>query len=363
MIGQLTLFDYNALDTETRIVVQQRTTEIKALMKRAAGDIIDAGLKSIEVRTLLRHNKGGGFEGWIRYEGLESRMIYHFIRVAETFGNFENFSKLNIGVSALYLLAAPSTPESARDEALARASTGEPITHQAARDIISNHRNPPIPFVPDEEDNEPLTPYEAGIAAQYTNGAGEPNEPTDDGASRMKPKINRAGDMYEPRGFDACQTPAHAIDPLLPYLSTEWTVWEPACGEGMLVEAFYDAGRNVIGSDILTGDNFFTCDGPDRWDCLITNPPYSIKYPWLERCYQLGKPFALLLPVETLGAQRAQALFVEHGVQIILLDKRINFKMPNIGWDGSSAQFPVAWFTWGFQLETQIVFAKINATD
>jgi hypothetical protein len=35
---QVTMFDYAALDTETRITVQQRTTEIKALMKRAATD-------------------------------------------------------------------------------------------------------------------------------------------------------------------------------------------------------------------------------------------------------------------------------------------------------------------------------------
>lgn len=175
----------------------------------------------------------------------------------------------------------------------------------------------------------------------------------------MKPKINRAGSVYEARGFDACQTPGYAIDPLLPYLSEGWTIWEPACGEGNLLDALYEAGHDAIGTDIIQGCNFFEHD-PETWDCLITNPPYSIKYQWLERCYQLGRPFALLLPVETLGAQRAQALFIEHGVQIILFDKRINFKMPNVGWEGSSAQFPVAWFTWGLELETQIVFAKLR---
>ena len=39
---------YAALDTETRIIVQQRTSEIKALMKRAATDIIEIGQKLIE---------------------------------------------------------------------------------------------------------------------------------------------------------------------------------------------------------------------------------------------------------------------------------------------------------------------------
>lgn len=180
----------------------------------------------------------------------------------------------------------------------------------------------------------------------------------DDDRSRMKPKINRAGDVDEPKGFDVCQTPPEAIDPLLPYIPERAVIWEPACGECSLVDAFYDAGHDVIASDIHQGQNFFNFD-PDGWDYLITNPPYSIKYQWLERCYKLGRPFALLLPVETLGAKAAQTLFIQYGVQVILLNKRINFKMPNIGWDGSSAQFPVAWFTWGMDLETQIVFGTL----
>lgn len=177
---------------------------------------------------------------------------------------------------------------------------------------------------------------------------------------RQKPKTNRAGDLYVPQGFDACQTPPAAIDPLLPFLDVSWTVWEPACGEGLLVEALYDSGfHDVEISDLLTGKNFFEY-APTSWDCLVTNPPYSIKYKWLERCYQLGKPFALLLPVETLGAATAQVLFREYGVELILLDKRVNFKMPNKGWDGGGAQFPVAWFTWGLGIGQQLTFGRLG---
>ena len=35
----------------------------------------------------------------------------------------------------------------------------------------------------------------------------------------MKPKINRAGDPQESKGFDRCNTPAYALDPLLPYIN------------------------------------------------------------------------------------------------------------------------------------------------
>lgn len=75
--------------------------------------------------------------------------------------------------------------------------------------------------------------------------------------------------------------------------------------------------------------------------------------------YQLGKPFALLMPVEVLGAKSAQRNFKAHGIEVILLDKRVNFKMPEKGWLGSGAQFPTAWFTWGLNIGKQITFATL----
>ena len=71
-------------------------------------------------------------------------------------------------------------------------------------------------------------------------------------------------------------------------------------------------------------------------------------------------PFALLIPVETLGAKTAQALFREFGLEVIFLDRRINFKMPGKGWAGSAAQFPTAWFTWGLAIGRQMTFAQLE---
>ncbi len=43
------IFDYAALKPETRIVVQQRRSEIKSLMRHTASDIFDIGQKLTEV--------------------------------------------------------------------------------------------------------------------------------------------------------------------------------------------------------------------------------------------------------------------------------------------------------------------------
>lgn len=247
-----------------------------------------------------------------------------------------------------------------------------------ASEAISNIGNEPLGSLPTHESQiRPLTRLDpdgqrlawqravetapaSGITAGHVQRVVDDMIRPEQGNGKHKPKTNRAGDEYIPQGFDACQTPAYALDPLLPYLRPEWVVWEPAAGEGMLVGGLYDSGfKTVVTSDILTGQNFFDYE-PERWDCLITNPPYSIKYKWLERCYALNKPFALLLPVETLGAKSAQIHFREHGIEVIFLDRRINFKMPNIGWEGSAAQFPVAWFTWGLKIGQQMTFARLS---
>jgi len=51
-----------------------------------------------------------------------------------------NLADLDIQDSALYLLAAPSTPEPARQEALDKAEQGETVTHQQAKELIDAHK-------------------------------------------------------------------------------------------------------------------------------------------------------------------------------------------------------------------------------
>ncbi len=154
----------------------------------------------------------------------------------------------------------------------------------------------------------------------------------------MKPKKN-----YVPGPLDKCQTPPYGIVPLLPYLNPNWIVWEPASGEGHLVRALSPYVRKIITSDLGTGQDFFKWL-PEQFDVIITNEPFSLKYAWLKRCYELEKPFAVLLPVESIGAKQGQHLIKTYGAELMLLDQRIDFKMPEKGWN-SHAQFPTMW--WG----------------
>src|SRR3990167_2090662 len=157
--------------------------------------------------------------------------------------------------------------------------------------------------------------------------------------------------------YDRFQTPAYAILPLLPYIGSNQSVWEPACGVGNLVNSFISHGfLRVIGTDILTGDDFFGCVPKDE-EIIVTNPPYSLKIEWIRRCYELGKPFALLLPM-TVMEQAVCKMFDAHGIELIIPYQRINFETPS--GEGSGAWFKTAWFTWRLNIGKQLTFVDLS---
>ena len=128
-------FDYSRLDAQIRTLAQTRADEIKRLMKQTAYNIIQIGQKLLEMKECLGH---GYFGRWLRAEFEWSQdTANRFINVAKHLGEIPQIAEFDIAPSALYLLAAPSTPDAARDIALERAARGESITHKAAKAIVA----------------------------------------------------------------------------------------------------------------------------------------------------------------------------------------------------------------------------------
>lgn len=142
-------FDYANLDAPTSQFVQQQTGEIRGLMKRTVESIFEIGQRLITVKKRLGH---GRFGSWLETEfDWDERTARRFMSVAENLKNkSDTVTDGNFAPSALYILAAPSTPEAARDEAFARAKAGESITKKAAKEIqrkysSSNIKSDPVP--------------------------------------------------------------------------------------------------------------------------------------------------------------------------------------------------------------------------
>ena len=140
---------------------------------------------------------------------------------------------------------------------------------------------------------------------------------------------------------DEIYTPEIALLPLLKYLPKGLKIWECTdFGESNITKVLKEHGYEVISTHKTNFD--FLKDKPSfDFDIIITNPPYSLKDDFIEKCYSYNKPFALLLPITALEGLRRGALYRKFGLQLIILDKRINFMK-----DKKSNWFNTSWFCW-----------------
>lgn len=155
---------------------------------------------------------------------------------------------------------------------------------------------------------------------------------------------------------DEIYTPSYAINPLLPYLDKTKVIWDCAYGTGKLAEHFMSKGFSVVGNE---NQDFLDCDIPEC-DYIITNPPYSKKEEFIKRCYQINKPFALLMPLTALEGQKRGKMYKDNGIQIIIPNKRINFITPN---GGKSSWFATAWFCYKLNLPKDLMFVELKGDD
>ena len=122
---------------------------------------------------------------------------------------------------------------------------------------------------------------------------------------------------------DETLTPAYAVVPIIKYVDKNKIVWCPFDEEDSeYVRLLRENGNTVIATHIFNGQNFFDYE-PEKYDVIISNPPFSIKDDILKRLNELGKPFAVLFPLPTLQGQKRFEYLKD--TQALIFDKRINF--------------------------------------
>jgi len=146
---------------------------------------------------------------------------------------------------------------------------------------------------------------------------------------------------------DECYTPPQAIIPLMEFLDKKLTYYDCTSNiSSNIVDFLNNNGFKCYSSN---GLDFLKDNIPNNIDVIITNPPYSKKDKFIEKCYELNKPFALLLPVSSLQGQKRGLLFEKYGIELLVLNKRIDFT------GKGSPHFGVAWFCNGI-LPKKLIF-------
>lgn len=157
---------------------------------------------------------------------------------------------------------------------------------------------------------------------------------------------------------DFYATPPEAVRALLEVESFSGTIWEPACGDGAIVNVLRAVGHRVYASDLVDRG----CpDSESRIDFLleqppgvhigaiVTNPPYALAKPFVVHALGLAVPkVAMLLRLAFLeGSGRSSILDTGLLARVHVFRNRLPM-MHRHGWDGpqASSSIAFAWFVW-----------------
>ena len=162
------------------------------------------------------------------------------------------------------------------------------------------------------------------------------------------PKLDNFNDMY---------TPPEAMEYIIPFLNKDLIYWEACYGKGHMADELRRNRFNVIGNeniDCLVSE-------PDKWDFLITNPPFNGNKKFIERAIDLKKPFAFLVRLEHIGGVEAMRLLKDLDFRIIIPEKRINYITPKMiaGEKVGGSPFHSIWLTYKIDLPRQINYIEL----
>jgi hypothetical protein len=163
--------------------------------------------------------------------------------------------------------------------------------------------------------------------------------------------------MYTQGANDECYTPDYAVTPILEYIPKDKIVWCPFDTEESEFVKQIRKTNEVVYSHIDAGQNFFHYE-PDKWDLIVSNPPFTNKRKIFERALSFNKPFALIMTNTWLNDSAPKVLFENKDLQLLMFDKRMNFLQKNKQ-QTSKITFSSSYYCWNF-LPKQIIMKKLN---
>ncbi len=151
---------------------------------------------------------------------------------------------------------------------------------------------------------------------------------------------------------DECLTPKYGVDSLLEFMPRfkNKIIWCPFDDENSeFVKVFSENGYKIVNSHIKYGQDFYNFE-PEKWDLIISNPPFTNKKGIFERAISFNKPFCLLMSLTWLNDSTPKKLFKDESLQLLLFEKRMQFR----GQEKNKINFSSAYFCRYF-LPKQIV--------
>lgn len=125
------------LTTNEKVLVQHAEA-IRVLGRRVVQDVIEIGRRLTEAKEIAGH---GNWLPWLEREfGWTQQTAFNFMSVYDmaVSSKLPNFGNLNLPISGLYLLAAPSTPVDVREQVLEIAESGEQLSLEQIKQMVDD---------------------------------------------------------------------------------------------------------------------------------------------------------------------------------------------------------------------------------
>jgi len=137
--------------------------------------------------------------------------------------------------------------------------------------------------------------------------------------------MNSSRVLYSPVCNDECYTPDYAVRAIVPPIRDWGVYWCPFDFlDSAFVRVLEEEGLKVAASHIFYGEDFYTYE-PEKWDCILSNPPFSNKRRIFERALSFNKPFALLMSLTWLNDAAPKQLFKDRRLELLMFEERIKY--------------------------------------
>lgn len=172
--------------------------------------------------------------------------------------------------------------------------------------------------------------------------------------------IDSAKVLYSAGKDDERDTPRYAVLPLLKYIPVSAVIWCPFDTKRSEFVRVLSKTNKVITSHLHRGQNFLNYEPAERWDMIISNPPFTGKRHIFERALSFNKPFALLMSLTWLNDAASKTVFMDANcqMQLLMFDRRIRFSSPD-GRPNNKITFSSAYFCRAF-LPNDIVTERLT---
>lgn len=166
-----------------------------------------------------------------------------------------------------------------------------------------------------------------------------------------------AGGNGKRREHDFYPTPWEATVALLDAVDLPERIWEPACGDGAMVDVLRAYGHTVVATDIALETETQVSGVPSRCDFLttgyspfwnnyaiVTNPPFKHAAAFIDKALTFTPIVAMLLKSQFWNAAKRLDLWRRHPPsQVLPLTWRLDFT------DGGAPTMDCTWFVWGVE--------------